>query len=139
MKMKCMLLIFIFPFSVLLAENCTINSIQYIFDGKKIMKQESICFVKGVDDMIYITSNSCKQNFCKDYFGAPHSLKVSNLRSPVGSRGFKLCSVLGGTPQIFEYKFGKDSKWASTERCLINEKDFVEISYLTQTWKSFIQ
>ncbi len=135
MKKYLASLFFLISFTVS-AKNCEIYDVKIIFDRKDILTKEILCTQKNADNLIFYTSKSCDQNKCEILKRKKTTLRIPDYTANLGSPGFKLCTELGGVPQIFEFKKKKEI-WQSTERCFF-EKDFVEISYLTYQWKSFI-
>lgn len=118
---------------------CEEAKIKIIFDKKPIITSEILCLRKTAENMVFYISETCAQGECEVLNREKKILEIKDYTSTVGSPGFKLCTELGGVPQIFEYSTKKDKgKWQSTERCLFGAKDFVEISLLVREWKSFI-
>lgn len=135
--MKLMAAFLLFMPTVTFANNCEDVQIRIIFDRKSVITKEVLCSEKTSDNMIFYLSKSCIEKKCEILSRRKTDLVIKDYYKNIGSPGFKLCTALGGVPQIFE--FSKDASWwQSTERCLF-EKDFVEISLLTRQWKGFIK
>lgn len=118
---------------------CEKMRIKVIYDKKPIITEEVLCIKKAAGNLIFYISESCVNNGCEILTRDKAPLSIKDYTSRIGSPSFKLCTELGGTPQIFEYTNIKmKEEWRSTERCLFNQKDFVETPLLTHEWKSFI-
>ncbi len=134
------LLIFVSLFSFeATAGVCKKASIRYIFDKKPVYEKTELCQKKTPDNMLFYLSASCVDDKCDILKKHKSELVIKDYRSKMGSPGFKLCEELGGVPQIFEFAFSDKGLWQSAERCLFGKSDFVEISYLSREWKSFIK
>ncbi len=134
--MKLALLLLSIPL-ISFADTCSDVQVRIIFDRKPVITKETVCSHKTSDNMVFYISKSCVDQKCEILKRRKTDLAIKDYNSNMGSPGFKLCTELGGVPQIFE--FSKDSSlWQSTERCLF-EKDFVEISLLTREWKNNIK
>lgn len=120
--------------------DCRSADIRIIYQSKAEISKEIVCD-RMVGKIQFFVSKSCEEKSngsCEILKRPKKDIVIKNYRSNFGSPGFKLCSALGGVPQIFDYKFNQDSVWKSTERCFF-DKDFVEISLLTSEWKKFIK
>lgn len=116
---------------------CREAEIKIIYDKRPILSKEMMCEKKLSNNLTYYMSPRCEKGDCAVLKRKKSNLIIPNYIGNIGSPGFKLCEKLGGVPQIFEFKMdGRD--WESTERCLFGE-DFIEISFLTQTWKDYIK
>lgn len=120
------------------ASNCNEVQVKIIFDKKPVVTKETLCSEKTPDSMVFYVSKSCVDKKCEILKRKKEDLTIKNYTGNMGSPGFKLCSELGGVPQIFEFAVIGSTLWQSTDRCLF-EKDFVEISLLSREWKSFIK
>lgn len=120
------------------AQSCSDAQVKIIFEGKPIVTKETMCTIKTPDKMLFYVSKSCQNYNCDILKKRKSSIEIKNYYNNIGSPGFKLCFELGGIPQIFEFSNGADH-WQSTERCIFNSLDFVEISLLTSEWKNFIR
>lgn len=138
MKKRIILTIgFLLTFSDVSA--CEEVDIKIIYDRKTEFSKEILCSQKTSDNMIFYLSKSCVNDGCDILKRKKTTLEIKNYASQMGSPGFKICEALGGIPQIFEFKKIKSSQWQSTERCLFEKNDFVEISLLSRDWKKFIK
>ena len=138
--MKLFLLIvlsIVFSISAL-ASDCNDYQVKIIFDRKAVITKEILCSQKSTDNMIFYVSKNCFDKKCEILKRKKIELIIKDYTSNLGSPGFRLCSELGGIPQIFEFTSTLANLWQSTERCLF-EKDFVEISLLTKEWKNYIK
>ncbi len=118
---------------------CEEAKIRIIFDRKPIISDETMCIRRAAGDLIFYVSESCSRGDCEILDREKKPLEIKDYTLSLGSPGFKLCTELGGVPQIFEFASKRTKgKWESTERCLFGSKDFVEISLLTREWKNFI-
>ena len=127
----------LFPFTVM-ASTCKDYQVKIIFDRKPVITKETFCSQKSFDNMIFYVSKNCVDNKCEVLKRKKTDLVIKDYTSNMGSPGFKLCSELGGIPQIFEFAPAGSNLWQSADRCLF-EKDFVEISLLTHQWKTYIK
>lgn len=135
--MKIIIPLVIF-FTTTLHAECFKVETKIIFDSKPVLTKETICTIVDADKMLFYVSKSCEDNSCDILKKAPKKIVIKNYYQNLGSPGFKLCEALGGVPQIYEFKKSKAKQSESTDRCLFGKQDFVEISYLSQKWKSFI-
>lgn len=142
-KKLTILLFFCFlVFSIEASEkSCEMHNVKIIFDKKPIVSNEEMCRFIDEDNSLYYMSKSCLFYGCEVLKKKKGKLVIPNYYGKIGSPGFKLCEELGGVPQIFEFQKKSVSKndWQNTERCLFNKRDFVEISYLTKEWKTYIK
>lgn len=122
----------------ILGAECENYQIKIIFEGKDVFTKEVMCAIKDEENMRYYVSQSCKNEDCEIFKKNIKPLKIKNYFSRVGSPGFKLCDHLGGVPQIFSFKKNSEKNWQTSERCLMNLSDFIEISLLTDKWKKHI-
>jgi len=136
---KIFFLYIIFVFILTEANACEEVEVKVIYDKKAEFSKEILCSKKTADNMIFYLSKSCENDACEVLKRKKSTLVIKNYYSQIGSPGFKLCEELGGIPQIFEFKKIKSTKWESTERCLFEKNEFVEISLLTREWKQLIK
>lgn len=118
---------------------CEEVEIKIIYDKKEEFSKEILCSKKTADNMIFYLSKGCVDDACDVLKRKKNTLVIKNYNSQIGSPGFKICEALGGIPQIFEFKKSHSTKWESTERCLFEKNEFVEISLLSREWKKFIK
>jgi hypothetical protein len=119
---------------------CKNAETRIIYQAKPELSNEVLC-EHSVGKLLFYVSKSCEENSspeCEILKRPKKNIVIKNYRSNFGSPGFKLCSELGGVPQIFDFKFNQKDQWKTSERCFF-EKDFVEVSLLTNEWKKFIK
>ncbi|MBC7539795.1 MAG: hypothetical protein H7281_13320, partial [Bacteriovorax sp.] len=139
MKLIFILILNLFVFTTLLnAHECFQTTTKIIFNGAAESEKTILCKKKTSDGMLFYVSKTCLNDQCEILKRSPKKVVIKNYYANIGSPGFKLCMELGGTPQIFDFQDEKD-KWKNTERCFFGKNDFVEISFLTREWKSFIE
>lgn len=114
---------------------CLKAETKIIYQRKAEMAEEILC-EKNIGKIVFYVSKSCVNDQCAILKRPKKTLAIKDYHGNFGSPGFKLCAELGGVPQIFDYKFAK-TDWKTAARCFFG-KDFVEISLLTQEWKSMI-
>jgi len=120
------------------SSTCEDMKIKIIYDRKTKINKEKMCRFIESDKTMYFMSESCLFYACDVLKKKKVKLVIPDYYSSIGSPGFKLCRDLGGLPQIYEYQEKQNKNWESTERCIFNDKDFVEISFLTYEWKNYI-
>ncbi|MBC7713891.1 MAG: hypothetical protein H7177_11160 [Rhizobacter sp.] len=135
---KLFFTLFILASGNLYAKPCNEVQVRIVFEGRPAVTKETLCSIKTPDNMLFYISKSCEDKKCEILKRKKSKFEIKDYTGNLGSPGFKICDELGGIPQIFEFSRGSDL-WQSTERCLFNKNDFVEISLLTREWKSFIK
>lgn len=122
------------------ASSCNDYKIKIVYNKKDQLSKEKMCTFIDEDKTLYYMSESCLFYGCSVLKKKKENLVIPDYHSKIGSPGFKLCLELGGLPQILEFSLPSDNgHWQSTERCLLNEKDFIEISFLTKEWKNLVK
>jgi hypothetical protein len=136
---KIFFLCVLFVFILAEVHACEEFEIKIIYDKKAEYSKEILCTKKTADNMIFYLSKGCVDDACDVLKRKKNTLVIKNYNSQIGSPGFKICAELGGIPQIFEFKKSHSTKWESTERCLFEKNEFVEISLLTREWKKHLR
>lgn len=109
--------------------------VTYIYDKKGRRENVEICQLKK-GEIAYISSRLCAEKKCDLFKEADRIYKDFHPYTIVGSPGFSLCRQMGGLGQIV--KLTKGANTLETERCL-SGKEFIEISYLIDEYKSYWQ
>lgn len=69
-------------------------------------------------------SANCQKAACLEKYKNRHLPRLKGYSSTLGSPTFRLCRDLGGRPQVIDFKFG--SQWHPLDRCLLDDKTFVD-------------
>lgn len=121
----------------LFAKDCFETTTKIIYMKKIEVEKTTLCKKTTTDKMLFYISPSCQNDQCEILKRTKKKIVIPSYMKNTGSPGFKLCHALGGIPQSFDFQDEK-KLWNSTERCIFNRDDFIEISLLTHDWKKFI-
>jgi hypothetical protein len=133
--MKALLLINLINFTY--ASECFNSKSTIIFNHEKKSEDFKIC-IYSHEKINYLVSESCLDLKCSLLNQKIEGIEIPDRKFNIGSPGFKLCYVLGGVPQIFDY-INLSQKNETTDRCLFGKNDFVENSLLIDLWRGVVK
>ncbi len=114
-------------------ESCIDGKIRYTQGTKRIETAASYCLV---------TDSKHKDKFlvskkCKDLKCAPprKPLIIESFYSEYGTPAFKVCHELGGRGQVIQYW---NNKWIDSDRCIFDQDNYIETTYLYVLWEDII-
>jgi hypothetical protein len=135
MSNKAVLIFFLmWPLFTFAASDCPKWKVR-THDGKNYIEDQwKFCLVptRGHKNII---SASCMKDACSPLNISPR--RILRLPPPVvqiGTPGARICAGLGGVLELFDYLDGKS--WRAADRCLFNEKDFVDSDHLSRVFKN---
>ena len=124
------LLFFIFMFfsmSCLGKVQCHITGQKrFIKSGKKIT--QTISFCADPEDNYFIEYFCYKRKKCNAMRLKKLDIHISELTGPFGNPSHKICHLLGGIPQICEFKINKN--WHETSICMFQDGSFISTQKL---------
>lgn len=133
-KFPLLVLLLILPASLLgrawaLEFTCIKNGeIKILFDAEVTVEKASYCTNK--DGNILISENCHRKNCTKQLKPVKFDLD-REVDSGIGTPGFTLCRMMGGKPEIIEFKLNE--QWLGLDRCLFEpERTFIDTGYLYQ-------
>ncbi|MBL6988431.1 MAG: hypothetical protein ISR65_01560 [Bacteriovoracaceae bacterium] len=129
--------IFLYIETVAAVPSCINSKIRYINSSRYKTERSTLCFIKEqAVNKKYFVSRNCVNKNCKVLNNFDKSIYIKDLFFPLGAPGHKLCRKLSGTPQIIQYWF--KGQWIDSERCIFDNKTFVQIGLLYLRFKSSV-
>ncbi|MNJ94881.1 hypothetical protein D3C87_125840 [compost metagenome] len=105
---------------------CTQGKVTKVEFG--IVKNEALEFCTNSDKNVFL-SKSCRDKKCTA-FQKNKKYALSEVMSPMGNPGFKMCRLLGGEPEIIEFYVKKVPY--KLDRCFFKNGDFADTSSLME-------
>jgi hypothetical protein len=106
--------------------------VKYILDKNEIIESADYCIQEITG---HIISKSCygEKSKCQALAASGVHIERGRLTSEFGTPVFKVCRIVGGSPQIFSYF--KSGKWIEISRCLFPDKSFIDNDFLYRRQK----
>lgn len=113
---------------------CSTGEIRYKYFGELKLEKAQYCYN---DSKTELQSQSCFEGKCQlieDFKVKTREVDYYSLGSQYGTPGFKLCKIIGGLPQVVEFRVS--GEWFALDRCLQgSDKSFIDTGLLLNLLK----